>query len=102
MFTTAGKVTQNDDICKAKFQRKYIIDGKTIEDRRSLLCKLTQESDLVNIRIAILGKCPRKIPLWKFPEQIKIMIEKNLTSSYSTFNLQKSHIKSFNMNPFCL
>ena len=62
MFTTAGKVTQNDDICKAKFQRKYIIDGKTIEDRRSFLCKLTPESVLVNIRITIQGKCPRKIP----------------------------------------
>ena len=100
MFTTAGKVTQNDDICKAKFQRKYIIDGKTIEDRRSLLCKLTPESVFVIIRIAILGKCPRKIPLWNFPEQINIMTEKNLIPSYSTFNLLQRHIKSFNMKLF--
>ena len=28
------------------------------------------------------------------------MIEKNLTSSYSTFNLQKRQIRSFNMNLF--
>ena len=100
MFTTAGKVTQNDDICKAKFQRKYIIDGKTIEDRRSLLCKLTPESVFVIIRIAILGKCPRKIPLWNFPEQINIMTEKNLIPSYSTFNLLQRHINSFNMKLF--